>query len=279
MGELDVLAYKRDIAPNFLCVYGGEKAGKTTTLVTLLDEEAIKAGHRMNIIDVDHGLEGFINQWGLKGKPIKRQNGKLTIPAVNIEVVSSLQEFHEAVWTLPEGYKYHIIDTLTRAGKYFIKSRQSSQTPGERDKKATMAIAFTFEDYIDRLEELAWDLNEEDPDAWLIIVCHQKVYDDFTEPLLYGSAGTKLSRVTTGIWRLQLQTKQISELSQEERDHLTEHQRDSGWVTGRQFRTAQTEFIVAGDRTEALDDIEPANFAQCLRKIREARAQGIKETK
>lgn len=263
MAELDILQYKRDVAPNFLCVYAGEKVGKTTSLESLLDDEAIEAGEKMHITDVDHGLEGFINRWHEKGKPIEEKDGKILIPNVSVDVVSSLEEFHDSVWTLPEGFRYYVIDSFTRAGKYFIKNAQPSQKPGKRAKNANMEIAFTFEDYIDRFEELAWDLAERD--AWLIIVCHQKRVklvgsdEDGVEPLLYGSAGAKLNRVTTGIWRLQ----------------LVDVQTKDGWVTGRQFRTAQTETIVAGDRTGALDEVEPANFAKCLKKIRDARAAGL----
>lgn len=265
MAEFDILSYKRDVAPNFLCVYAGEKVGKSTVLQSLLDDEAIERGEKMHIVDVDHGLEGFINKWSEQGKPITRDGEKLVIPNVSIDVVSSMEEFHEAVWTLPDGFKYYVIDTMTRAGKYFIKNAQPSSTPGKRAKNANMQIAFTFEDYIDRFEELAWGMAERG--AWLIINCHQKrqrivgTEDDGVEPLLYGSAGGKLNRVTTGIWRLQ----------------LVDVQTGDGWVTGRQFRTAQTECIVAGDRTGALDDIEPANFAKCLKKIRDARAAGVKE--
>ncbi len=262
MAEFDILAYKRDVAPNFLCVYAGEKVGKTTILESLLDDEAIARGEKIHITDVDHGLEGFINRWHEKGKPITQDGKKLVIPNVDIDVVSSLEEFHESVWTLPDGYQYYVIDTLTRAGKYFIKSAQPSQSPGKRATKANMQIAYTFEDYIDRFEELAWDLSERD--AWLIINCHQKWRfvdndTDIAEPLLYGSAGGKLNRVTTGIWRLQLVNVPMGD----------------GFVAGRQFRTAQTETVVAGDRTGALDDIEPANFAKCLKKIRDARAAGV----
>ena len=265
MAEFDILSYKRDVAPNFLCIYGGEKVGKTTVLETLLDDEAIEHGERIHIVDVDHGLEGFANKWAAKGKPIEKRDGKLIIPNVDIETVSSLEEFHEAVWTLPDGFQYYVVDAKTRPGKYFIKAAQPSQAPGKRAKNANMQIAFTFEDYIDRFEELAWGLAERD--AWLIINCHQKrfpikvdgEFEDCHEPLLYGSAGGKLNRVTTGIWRLQ----------------LVEVQTGEGWVTGRQFRTAQTETIVAGDRTGALDDIEPANFAKCLKKIRDVRAAGV----
>jgi hypothetical protein len=265
VSEFDILSYKREVAPNFLCVYAGEKVGKSTVLATLLDDEAIERGDKIHIVDVDHGLEGFINKWHEKGKPIERKDGKMTIPNVSVDVVSNMDEFHEAVWTLPEGYKYYVIDTLTRAGKFFIKKAQPTQTPGKRAKNANMEIAFTFEDYIDRFEELAWGLVEQD--AWLIINCHQKrnkvvgTDDDGVEPLLYGSAGGKLNRVTTGIWRLQ----------------LVEVMSGDGFVTGRQFRTAQTETIVAGDRTGALDEIEPANFAKCFKKIRDVRAAGVKE--
>lgn len=263
MSGLDILQYKREVAPNFLCVYAGEKVGKSTILESLLDEEDIANDEKMFIVDVDHGLEGFINQWAKKGKPIIKDGEKLVIPNVDIEVVSSMEEFHDAVWTLPDGYKYYVIDTMTRAGKYFIRAAQPNLTPGKRAKNANMQIAFTFEDYIDRFEELAWQMA--DRGAWLIINCHQKRQrivgseDDNVEPLLYGSAGGKLNRVTTGIWRLQ----------------LVDVQTEDGWVTGRQFRTAQTECIVAGDRTGALDDIEPANFAKCFKKIRDARAAGV----
>ncbi len=255
MSEFDILSYKRKVAPNLLCIYAGEKVGKTTVLESLLDEEAIERGDRMHITDVDHGLEGFINRWIEKGKPVEHKDGKLVIPNVDIE------EFHDAVWVLPEGYRYWVIDTFTRAGRFFIKRSQPSQQPGKRAKSANMDIAYLFEDYIDRFEELAWSLDE---DQWLIIICHQKRFridkdTDGVEPLLYGSAGGKLNRVTTGIWRLQLVDVQTPE----------------GFRTGRQFRTAQTETIVAGDRTGALDPIEPANFAKCLKKIRDKRSTDI----
>jgi hypothetical protein len=163
---------------------------------------------------------------------------------------------------LPDGYKYYVIDTLTRAGKHFIKSVQPKQVPGERAKNANMDIAALYEDYIDRIEELAWDLNKRG--AWLFVVCHQAPakYEkneliEPTRPLLYGSAGSKLNRVATGIWRLQLQ----------------EVQGPTGeWVTGRQFRTAQTDAIVAGDRTGALAEVEPANIARLVQKITKARS-------
>jgi hypothetical protein len=272
----DALAYKRDIAPNFIVIYAGEKVGKSTVLVSTINEtieggEILEKDSHLHITDVDHGLEPFINRWIEKGKPYRMEtdpDGKqrIIIPNVTVDTVSSRKEFHDAVWTFPDGYQFYAIDTMTRAGKHFIKSVQPKQIPGERARNANMDIAALFEDYIDRLEELAWDLNKQG--AWLIVLCHQKpaVYEKNelvapTQPLLYGSAGAKLNRVATGIWRLQLQ----------------EIQTPNGWVTGRQFRTAQTEAIVAGDRTGALNEIEPANIAKCIKKIREHRASGIKE--
>ena len=262
--ELDILSYKRDIAPTFLCIYGGEKTGKTTTLASLLHEEVdgqiLEPESRMHIVDVDHGLEGFINRWVSKGKPITKDGNTISIPQVDIEVVNNLQEFHEAVWVLPEGYRYYVIDSFTRAGKFFIKKVQPKQEPGYRHRNANMDISYLFEDYIDRFEELNWQLQKND--AWLIIICHERRKDAWgdsderIEPLLFGAAGQKLDRVVTGIWRLQLVTKETP----------------SGWVTGRQFRTAQTSTIIAGDRTGALDEVEPANIARCIRKIEKFRA-------
>lgn len=271
MKELEVLSYKRNVAPNFIVVSGGEKTGKTSTLVSLVDEAGLEEGKRIYIVDVDHGLEPFTNRWLEKGKPHVVTETGIRIPQVHVETVESIDDFHSAVWTLPDGFDYYVIDTFTRAGKFFIKSKQPKGVPGERAKKVNMDIAALFEDYIDRFEELAWDISKRD--AWLIVLCHETikpatgVRDDGTEfeydhvqPLVYGSAGAKLNRVATGIWRLQ-----IAEIAG-----------PNGPVMGRQFRTAAVAtnglVITAGDRTGALKPVEPANFAKCIQKIRTHRA-------
>lgn len=273
MGELDILSYKQKIAPNLLAVYSGEKVGKTCTIHTAVDEEAVpeSAGKRLHVIDVDHGLESLIDMWLRKGKPTHEKDGRLIIGApgqVEVVSVSNVDQFHRAVWNLPEGFDFYFIDSFTRAGKFFIQQAQpldketGERTPGERAKNANMDIAFLFEDYIDRLEELAWRIKRQN-DGWLIINMHQKIYrkpgeqDESVEPLLYGSAGAKLDRVVTGIYRVQIARKNVG----------------GEQVEGRVFRTGMTESVKAGDRTGALQAVEPANYAKIISKIRAYRSQ------
>lgn len=273
MSEANILSYKRKVAGNLICVYSAAKIGKTSLLETLADEPTVEEsiGKRVYIVDVDHGLEPLFHRWvSVKGKPT-HTNAALdlclgTTNQFDVKVCYGQEDFHNAVWKMPPGYDYYVIDTFTRAGRYFIRNVQEKDSegnpiPGERARDANMDIAYLFEDYIDRFEEIAWEIKREN-DAWLIINCHEKAYrkpketSDSVCPLLYGSAGAKLERVAAGIWRIQ----------------LVHVERDGELVTGRVFRTAATDSIAAGDRTNALNVIEPANYAKMFQKIRAFRA-------
>jgi hypothetical protein len=279
---VDILAYKKKIAPNLIGIYGDEKSGKSSLILNALTKDEILAGKKIYIADVDHGLESLWSLWVARDMPhqvIEPPEGtegeKKIIPTgVDIKVVSNLDQFERYVWHLPPGYDMYFVDTISRAAKYVIKEKQpADNAPGIRAKNANMHIALYLEDVIDRLEELAWLLKfkgqSEDPprDPWIFFLAHERwerrLNDkeesmDVVMPLIYGSAGKKMDRITSGIWHLEFVPAVTAE----------------GEATvGRAFRTQPDPegSIKASDRTTALKKWEPANIAKCIAKIREKR--------
>ncbi len=265
---LDPRAYKKKIANNLITMYGGEKIGKSTSLWTLFDVEPDQPIPKVYIVDVDHGLEPLMN------KLEKMERWNEIQKSTEVVVVDSKDEFHNAVWDMPSGFDYYIpAETMSRAAKFFIHAAQpkSFKETGKRKGNVYInaTVAFFLEDYLDRIEEQAWRFKKAN-NAWTIITCHQKditVVVAKTEeideevaaviPLIYGSAGNKLDRVSTCILHME----------------ITKKQDGKGWKFGRRFRTAQTDQIVAGDRTDALKRTEPANFHKIVSKIRAKRGE------
>lgn len=261
---LDPRAYKAEVANNLVTVYGGEKIGKSTSLWTLYDVPKDQPIPKVYIVDVDHGLEPLLN----KLETMERWDEIRA--STSIVVVNSKADFHDAVWDLPRGFDYYVpAETLSRAAKFFIHAAQpkSFKETGKRrgNLHINATVAFFLEDYIDRIEEQAWRFKK-DNGAWTILVCHQKDItvilgedeeDNGVIPLVYGSAGNKLDRVSTCILHMEIKKEQTSK----------------GWKFGRRFRTAQTDQIIAGDRTGALDKVEPANFTRIFNKIRDKRGE------
>ena len=268
---LDPRVYKKKVANNLITMYGGEKIGKSTSLWTLFDVEPSQPIPKVYIIDVDHGLEPLMN------KLEKMERWDEIRKTTEVVVVNSKDEFYDAVWNMPQGFDYYVpAETMSRAAKFFIHAaqpktfRETGKRRGNLHINAT--VAFFLEDYIDRIEEQAWRFKKAN-DAWTIITCHQKditVVVAKTEeideevaaviPLIYGSAGNKLDRVSTCILHMEITKKQTPQ----------------GWKFGRRFRTEQTDQIVAGDRTGALNKTEPANFTKLISKIRVHRGEKSK---
>lgn len=272
---LDPKTYKAQIANNLLTVYGGEKIGKSTALWTIFDVPDDVPMPKLYIVDVDHGLEPLWNKLEQHHRWSEIQ------PNIELKVVNSKEEFHNAVWSMPSGFDYYVpAETLSRAAKFFIHAAQpkSFKETGKRrgNVHINATVAFFLEDYIDRIEEQAWRFKKK-CDAWTIITCHQKDInvvvakndeeDDEVPaviPLVYGSAGNKLDRVSTCVLHMEVVKKQDPK----------------GWKFVRRFRTAQTDQIVAGDRSEALAKLEPAHFHKIVSKIRakrEGNAHGEQE--
>lgn len=261
---LDPRAYKKKIANNLITMYGGEKIGKSTSLWSLYDVAPEQPIPKVYIVDVDHGLEPLMN------KLEKMERWNEIQKSTEVVVVDSKEEFHNAVWDMPSGFDYYVpAETMSRAAKFFIHAAQpkSFKETGKRKGNVHInaTVAFFLEDYIDRIEEQAWRFKKAN-DAWTIITCHQKDItsiigeDDEVDaviPLIYGSAGAKLDRVSTCILHMEIKKEQTPK----------------GWKFGRRFRTAQTDQIVAGDRTGALNKTEPANFHKLVSKIRANRGE------
>jgi hypothetical protein len=254
---VDILAYKEKVAPNLILVYSAGKVGKTTTIATLIGEENRDA--KIYLVDVDHGLESLWDKWVARGNPLEGS----TVPNIDLKVVNNLAGFHKAVWHMPvEGYDFYVIDTITRAAKHGIKDLQPNLEPGKRERRVNMDIAFLLEDYIDRIEELCWEIKQKNPRAWVIVFCHEKeepIPDNREEkrvvPVLWGSAGAKINRIANGVWHLEQRLVQTPD--------------PNVFKTGRVFRTRMDKegLIICNDRTNALKEMEPANFYKCFEKI------------
>jgi hypothetical protein len=244
-GPFKQTAQYRSSAAKIIVIFADQGHGKSCALV---DTDWPK-DWRVCVLDIDGGFEFARNLWAKRHPP----ENLLVQPCTN------LSELHEGLWTLPDGYNLYAIDTYTSAMKKFKRrvnelEPKAGGIPITNWREVGGKISGLALDYFER-----WQSEVNRHDAWGVVVCHQKSEGDDPPkyvPALVGQARADVAGTANFV--LHIEDQKVIEAGRER------------WR--KVFRTRHVPTCLAKDRSGALDEFEPVDLAQVIRKVEAKRS-------